>query len=350
MSNPSVSVEMPPKITCEKLPDVSIIILTHNGSKYIETLLESLSDQTYPREKTEIIVVDNASPDNTVSLVRKGYTKVKCVPLEKNMGFAAGNNQGLRHAQNDFLVFLNQDTICHRNWLRGLVKGILKKKSIGVCTSNMLLPTTGEFRTMDRYASLDSLYFFDLSPFAYGKYRKITGKEFVFPRIISGCSFIIRRQTVAELGYLFDEELWMYAEDTDLSLRIHNIGQRICAVRDSVVYHLHDSDVQMKADRLYLAARAIMNRVFVLFKNMVAAEFLFFFPILLFGGAFKLFEFHLSPTKRAVYFLPFAFFSIFCMLLAILRFPRYMAKRRNLLRRRRVKGFHVLRLVFMQHA
>jgi len=333
----------------KKFPNVSVIILTHNGSKYIEALLESLFDQSYPKERMEIIVVDNASTDDTVSLVQTDYPHVRCVPLDRNIGFAAGNNKAIKYAQHDFLVFLNQDTICHRDWLSGLMLCIIEDKGIGACTSNMILPDTQEFRCMDRHSSLNSLYFYDLSPFGYGRYRKITGRRFVRSRIVSGCSFVVRRETVSELGYLFDDHLWMYVEDTDLSLRIHNLGQRICAVRDSIVYHLHNSDVAMNVDRLYLVATAIMNRVCVFFKNMGALEFLLFFPILWIGGIFKIFEFPLRPSQKAAYFFPFGCFSMVCMLLAFLRLPRYATKRRFILERRRVKGFHILKLVLKQN-
>lgn len=322
-----------------------MIILTYNGAKYLESLLESLSEQSYPKEQMEIIVVDNASTDDTVTLVQTGCPHVKCVPLDRNIGFAAGNNKAIQYAQHDFLVFLNQDTVCHRDWLSGLMLSIVEDKGIGACTSNMILPNTQKYRCMDRHSSLNSLYFYDLSPFGYGRYRKTIGRPFVFPKILSGCSFVIRRETVTELGYLFDDQLWMYVEDTDLSLRIHNLGLRICAVRDSVVYHLHDNDVEINPNHLYFAASAIMNRVCVFFKNMGALEFFLFFPILWIGGIFKIFEFHLRPSQKAAYLLPFGFFSMVCMLLALLRLPRYSAKRRSILERRRVKGFYVLKLL-----
>jgi GT2 family glycosyltransferase len=329
----------------KKFPKVSVIILTYNGSKYIEALLESLFDQSYPRERMEIIVIDNASTDNTLSLVQEGYPDVRRVGLSKNIGFAAGNNQALKHARHDFLVFLNQDTICHRDWLKGLIQGLLDNKKIGVCTSNMILPGTAEFNTMDKRSSLSSLYICDLSPFGYGRYRKITGKPIVFPKIFSGCSFVIRRETLTELGYLFDDQLWMYVEDTDLSLRIHNMGLRICAVRDSIVYHLHNSDVAMNADNLYLVATAIMNRVYVFLKNMGSLEFFVFFPLLWVGGIFKIFELRLRPSQKAAYFLPFALLSLVCMLWALLRLPQYANRRLAGIKKRRVKGFYILKLI-----
>ncbi|MDD5454378.1 MAG: glycosyltransferase family 2 protein [Candidatus Ratteibacteria bacterium] len=335
-----------PKSSGTELPDVSIIILTYNGSKYIEALLKSLSSQSYPKEKIEIIVVDNASTDDTLSLVQKSYPNVKHIALARNMGFAAGNNEALKYAKNNFLVFLNQDTICHENWLMGLVNGLLEDKNLGACTSNIISPGTEEFRHLDNHYAINSVYFYDLSPFGYGQYRKKIGSRNLFSKIVSGCSFIIRRQTIEELGYLFDEKLWMYTEDTDLSLRIHNLGYKICVVCNSVVFHMHGFPNKIKLGYFNLISKALMNRVYVFFKNMKGLEFALFSPFLFLGGIFKITEFPLKPLQKAVLFFPFALFSMGCMFIALFHLPEYIADRHYILKKRRTKGFPILKLVF----
>lgn len=333
----------------DNYPSISVIILTYNGERYIEALLESLSDQSFPKEQLEIIVVDNASTDNTLSIIQTKYPHIQKVALKKNVGFACGNNLGLQYAQHDFLVFLNQDTLCHRDWLRGLTAAMHDSGDIAVCTSNIIPPDADEFHAMDRQAELNSLYYCDLSPFGYGRFRKEKKAKCVFTTILSGCSFAIRRETVDELGYLFDEQFWMYAEDTDLSLRIHNLGRRICAVRDSAVFHLHNSSVKIKGDRLNLAARAIMNRVYAFFKNMGVMEFFFFFPILFFGGIFKIFELPMTASRKALLFIPFGLFSMACMLLALVNLPKFATKQRLVMQQRRVTEFPILKKVFKQN-
>lgn len=326
-------------------PNVSVIILTFNGERYIDSLLESLSDQSFPKKQIEIIVIDNASTDNTLAIVQNKYPHIKCVALEKNVGFACGNNLGLQYARHDFLVFLNQDTVCHRDWLGALVAGIADSGNIAACTSNIIPPDADEFDAMDRQAVFKSLYYCDLSPFGYGRFRKNSNARLVFTKILSGCSFAIRRETVNELGYLFDEQFWMYAEDTDLSLRIHNLGRRICAARDSVVFHLHHNGIRFKKDRLTLSAGAIMNRVYAFFKNMDAVEFLLFLPLLFFGGIFKILEFPLTPSRKALFFIPFGIFSMACMLLALFHLPKFAAGKRLVMKQRRVTGFPILKQV-----
>jgi GT2 family glycosyltransferase len=326
-------------------PDVSLIILTYNGSKYVEALLDSLFDQSYPLKKMEIIVVDNASVDNTLSIVQKKYPQVRRIALEQNVGFAAGNNQGFQQARHNFLVFLNQDTICHRDWLRELMNTMIQNKQLAACNPNIMTIRSSDSHPTGKPLSLDSLFFCDLSPFGYGRYRQARGSRWVFTKLLSGCAFIIRRETILELGGLFDEQFWMYAEDTDLSLRIHNLGDRIGVVRDAVVYHLHDSGLSIRKNNLYLFARAIMNRVHAFFKNMGKLEFLLFFPFLFFGGIFKIFEIPLKTSEKFLYFIPFSIFSMVSMLMALPTLPKFAARQRCAMKERRTKGFPILKLV-----
>jgi len=137
----------------------------------------------------------------------------------------------------------------------------------------------------------------------------------------------------------------MYAEDTDLSLRIHNLGRRIGVVRDSLVYHLHDSDITIRKNDLYLSARAIMNRIHAFFKNMGGLEFILFFPFLFFGGIFKIFEFPLKTSEKVLYFIPFSLFSMVSMLMALPALPKFAAKQRCVMKGRCVEGFPILKLV-----
>ncbi len=131
----------------------------------------------------------------------------------------------------------------------------------------------------------------------------------------------------------------MYAEDTDLSLRIHNMAQNICVTRDAIVYHLHKSNMDLEKGRILTAAGAIKNRVFAFYKNMSGLEFFFFFPFLFFGGIFKIFAFPLTSGRKAIYFLPFGFFSMACMLAALFQLPRFDAKKRRIMEQRRYTKF-----------
>lgn len=333
-------------ISQRKLPYVSVIVLSWNGKAYLNDLLKSLLKQSYPQDKMEIIVFDNGSTDGTSQFVRKNYPDIKCLISKSNLGFAAGNNQALKHARYDLVAFLNQDTICHQDWLRGLVNGLIQDKRIGLCTSNMILPEVDEFGYRDKNLPIKSLYYYNLSRFGYGKYCQEPNNCFIFPKLASGCAFIIGKKIIAQLGgYLFDEDLKTYVEDTDLSLRVHNLGLKICATRNSVVYHLHKTGLRLTPVSLSLAARAIQNRVYVFFKNMKALEFLIYLPFLFGGGALKITKLRIKPHQKIIYFLPFTFFSTICMCSALIHLPKYRAKRQLILKKRPNQKFLILKLI-----
>jgi GT2 family glycosyltransferase len=285
---------------------ISIIILTYNGAGYILPLLKSLFEQTYP---------------------------------------LAGNNQGYLHAQHDLMVFLNQDTICHPDFLKVLVRKMQEDKSLAACNPNIIPLAPSDSIATDRRLPVNLLHLCDLSPYGYGRNRIISDKYFVYTKLLSGCAFIIRRAIVKNLGYLYDDQLWMYAEDTDLSLRIHRSGLKIGAVKDAVIYHLHDQKKALNRNRLSLATRAIMNRVYIFFKNMRTLEFLLFYPFLLLGGNFKIFEFSMPTIKQIFYFIPFSLFSMVCMLCAGFRLNRFSTKKGQILRKYNKKDFSILKLV-----
>ena len=332
-------------INDHRLPPVSVIILTFNGAEYILPLLHSIKNQTYPCDLLEIIVVDNASTDDTVGLVRRSHPTVNLVPLRKNVGFAAGNNQGLLQASHDLLVFLNQDTVCHPDFLMSLVHIMLTDKTLAACNPNIITPDPPYFDSIDMQSPPASLFVCDLSPYGYGKNRMITRAPIYYQKLLSGCAFIIRRETISNLGYLFDESIWMYAEDTDLSLRLHGQGQKIGAVRDAVVFHLHRRDMGFNKKKLLLAGQAIKNRLFVFYKNMGILEFLFFCPLLFVGGAFKIMEFPLTTAKKAVYFLPFSLFSMIFMISAVFQLPGFAAQKRIMMKKRGMPGFSILKML-----
>jgi len=329
----------------QNLPEVSVIILTFNGSEYIKPLLDSLLNQSYPQERMEILVVDNASSDETLSITRNNFSSVKVIALEKNLGFAAGNNQALLHASHDLLVFLNQDTICHPEFLESLVNVMLANQNLAACNPNIITPNQNESIDFDKNEYRKFLSVCDLSPFGYGRTRIIKENRVFYTKLLSGCAFIIRRAAVSKLGYLFDDRLWMYAEDTDLSLRIHNLGQKTGAIRGSIIFHLHNNNMDITRTRLLLAAQAIKNRLYVFYKNMRGLEFLIYFPIMFLGGNFKILEFPLTSFRKFLYFLPFSLFSMICMSLAILDLPEFASKRSQIISNRQGKSFCILKLV-----
>jgi len=125
---------------------------------YLENCLNSVMDQDYPRHRYEIIVADNGSTDNSVSFLESKYEKdITLVKFGINNGFAKGNNLAVKYAKGDLLVFLNQDTIVHNQWLSALVKGI-HDNNYDVCHSNMLFPRNAEFEKAYKREFPENIY------------------------------------------------------------------------------------------------------------------------------------------------------------------------------------------------
>jgi len=304
-------------------PHASIIILTYNGMRFIDGLVASLHDQSYPGDRMEIIVVDNGSGDGTAEYIQNRFPDVECLALDQNLGYSAGNNVGYTHARHELLVFLNQDTLCHHGLIEGLINQMQADEHLAACAANIIPTDPAETTGVELAAPIETLTYCDLAPFGYGRYHQKKA-AYTDTLLVSGCAFIIRRAIVAQMGYLFDERIRMYAEDTDLSLRVLNCGKRVGAVRDAIVFHLHGSDNKPGGAGLRKTARALINRVYAFMKNMRRTDFLLFFPLMLVGGSGKIFELNLPWSKKLIFFLPFSILSTSMMLVTlIIHFDRF---------------------------
>ena len=98
-------------------PLISIITVNWNGKKYLDELFSSLAGLNYPAEKLQIIMVDNNSTDGSIAFVEKKFPNVEIIPLKENMGYAGGNNEGLRRARGKYIALINNDCIADPDWL-----------------------------------------------------------------------------------------------------------------------------------------------------------------------------------------------------------------------------------------
>src|SRR3989304_284876 len=107
----------------EKL--VSIIIVTFNSEKYILDCLKAIFQTRYPL--LEVIVVDNNSTDNTVKIIKDNFPKVKIIESKVNLGYATGNNLGIKTAQGKYIAVINPDTRVTENWVNPLISELESK-------------------------------------------------------------------------------------------------------------------------------------------------------------------------------------------------------------------------------
>jgi len=212
---------------------ISIIIPNYNGLRFLPTCLDALRAQRYPRERTEIILVDDASADESVTFVQASYPEVKIVRLACNSGLAAGCNAGARAARGDLLVMLNNDTEVEPGWLAALVEAAVANPRAGTIASKMLL-----FDRRDTLHNAGDLMGADGIPRNRGVWEKDTGQYDTDPVIFGGCGggVMYRREAWEQAGG-FDERLFMYLEDVDLAWRLRLLGWEAVFAPAARLYH-----------------------------------------------------------------------------------------------------------------
>lgn len=310
-------------------PLVSIIVLGYNGLRFLEAGLASILTQDLA-EQYEVIYVDNASSDGSVAYVRKNFERVKILALERNLGFAEGNNEAIRHAAGRYLLFLNQDIILHRRCLREMVQTLRANRRLGACHANMLMPWHEEFAAQERVEYPRYVYYTDLNPrYGFAEYLKRPMQAVPIPTsFLSGGCFLIDRAVLQQLPYLFDARFFMYAEDVDLALRIKALGYQLALAPRAVVYHWHDAPGMRGLRELRNAYLATRNRFLAYYKTANGTEFLDQLPWLLIGSPLKVLQ---VGDKRLVNWLTFVVMlpiTLISLIAALKMMPGYAEEKR----------------------
>lgn len=241
---------------------VSIVIPNYNGKRFLDVCLGALAQQTYPAELTEVILVDDASTDDSVAYVRQRYGHVKVVVLERNSGLAVGCNAGARAATGDLLVMLNNDTEAEPGWLTALVEAAEANPRAGAIASKMLL-----FDRRDTLHNTGDLMGADGIPRNRGVWQVDSGQYDGSPAVFGGCGGGVAYRRVAwEQAGGFDERLFMYLEDVDLAWRLQLLGWEAVFAPAARLYH-HLSATGGGVLSSYYTGR---NTLWVIAKDMPA--------------------------------------------------------------------------------
>lgn len=323
---------------------VSIVVLGWNGLEYVDACLSSVLDQDFGRPY-EVIFVDNGSTDGTPDRVAS-YDRVTLHRLDRNHGYCGGNNIGFNLSSGAYVVFLNQDVVAHRSWLRELVAAVESDAAIQAAHGNIIQPWYPEFRAMERIEPVTAAYTADLSPLGLVHYRKLSNA----PRVVDtmflhGVSIIVKRELIDELGYAFDPDMFAYAEDLDLALRTRALGYRTVVATRATVYHKHTLDSRPSLRTFVKTVRIIRNRLLALWKCNTWVEFAPLAIVTIVGAPFNAGEFGLSASRKVAFFvmlIPPSLIAVFATLVAM---PSYAGRRRTVLKTRRVGRWWFLRTV-----
>lgn len=324
----------PESADCGESPSVSVIILGYNGYQWLGPCLESVLDQDLA-ESYEVIYADNGSTDGSLDYVRTEFKQVQAIDLERNWGYAVGNNRAASYAQGRYLLFLNQDTILHRKCLGSLLYAMLRNPAWGACHANMIMPWQADF-TLDLIHCPRLVHVAEINQYGFAEYRTLPMCSApIETRLLSGACFMLDRRVMQRLPYLFDPSFYMYAEDLDLALRVAALGYRIALIPAAVVYHNQAEPKWLSVRTVSRAYRATRNRILAFYKITPPAEFRRFLPRLIVGAPLKVFEVRhnrLMQGLALIIMLPITLVATFEALLHIRL--RYGAERQYWLKQR----------------
>jgi GT2 family glycosyltransferase len=248
--------------------EATLIIVNYNAGDDLHHCLTSLAGD---QNSYEVMVVDNASQDSSSHRASTRFPGIQIIYSDSNLGFGGANNLGAQRAHSKYLAFLNPDTVVKPGWLEALIAALEENPQAGL-TSSKILQMDNPMRvsgcgnemhytgiTMGRGMGSDHRH-----------YREIEEVS-----AISGAAFAMRSDLYTRLRG-FDEDFFLYMEDSDLSLRTRLAGYQCLHVPESVVYHNYT--LRFGPKKVFYQER---NRYLMLLKNLKWPTLLLLLPALL---------------------------------------------------------------------
>ncbi|MBT1702579.1 glycosyltransferase family 2 protein [Chryseosolibacter indicus] len=242
-------------------PAVSIITINYNQLQHTLDLLASLEHVTYPN--VEVIVVDNCSVQDPTAEIKRLYPKVTVLRSETNLGFAGGNNLGIRSSKGDYLLFLNNDTEVDPGFLEPLVEMFEQHPNAGAASSKLIYYNSGN---TIQYAGSTMLNPFTGRNKVIGWMEKDNGQYDTLREtaLAHGCSMMVPRKVIEQVG-LMPELFFLYYEEIDWCQSIKRAGFKIYFVPQSKVFHKESMSVGKKSTlKTYYMTR---NRLLYMRRN-----------------------------------------------------------------------------------
>ena len=229
-------------------PLVSIIILNYNADQLLLDCVESIMETNY--DNFEVIIVDNASVDDSHIKCKEKFKKIRLIENEKNLGYCEGNNVGIQDAKGDFIVILNPDTTVEPDWLSELVSVYNK------CGEALYQPKHLSLNDKSVFMSAGNM----MNVFGFGYAREKGKKD------------INQHNTVEQIGYasgtclfapssvfkkvgLLDPFIFLYHDDLDLGWRAAQLGIKSYYVPTSIIYHAESYMLGWNSEKFFWLER-----------------------------------------------------------------------------------------------
>jgi len=271
--------------------DISIIIVNYNVQYFIEQCLNSIFEISHFEGKKEVIVIDNASSDGSISMIKTKFPSVTLIENQDNVGFSVANNQGIAIAKGKYVLLLNPDTIIEEDTLSKCFTEMEKDIKVGAIGVKMV-DGAGQFLPESKrgfpspkisFYRFSGLYkVFPNSPTINGYYQGHIGKdEKAEVDILCGAFMFMRKSVLEDVGTL-DEAFFMYGEDIDLSYRIRKAGHKVLYFPGTTIIHFKGESTRKNSiqytQRFYNAMNIFAKKHF---KESKAAVFLKYLSIVI---------------------------------------------------------------------
>ncbi|MFT6810783.1 MAG: GT2 family glycosyltransferase, partial [Saprospiraceae bacterium] len=257
---------------------VTTAILNYNGSRFLKQFLPFHLNSSF--ESQELLVIDNASTDNSTEILKSEFSDVQINHIEKNLGFAGGYNEGLTNVYTKYIAIVNSDIEVSKNWLEPLVEALEADPELVAVQPKIL---SFAHKSKFEYAGaaggmLDKLGY----PYCRGRIMSTIEedkKQYNNDLSVdwtSGAAMLVRSEVFKEIGG-FDTAFFAHMEEIDLCWRLRKAGLKLACIPASEVYHVGGGTLNYQSSRK--AFLNMRNNYHMILKNMPLAQLLYKIPI-----------------------------------------------------------------------
>ena len=256
--------------------DLSVIIVNFRGWKSLKECLDELAAFTGTGFRCEVIIVDNNSADGMIDDFRKQYPHFNFIINNVNGGFANGCNLGSKNAKGEFFLFLNPDTVASENEVGRLLERARENRSDYISSCRQINESGRESKAFGLFPRFGTLTGFERSVYRVLRRRLFTQNtkainNVIRPDWISGSVVMINNEIFRKLGG-FDDDFWMYYEDTDLCKRARDKKGEIAFYTDITIQHNHGGSSRVNLDTASLTkTEVLISRHIYISKHMSGA-------------------------------------------------------------------------------
>ncbi len=260
--------------------ELSIIILSYNTKELLQQCLDSLVEGCAGIRDYEVVVVDNGSSDGSVDYLKK-LKRIKLIENKENLGFAKGNNVGLKESKGKYVLFLNSDTVVYSGALKEALDFIKKHDEVGALIAKMILASGKMDPDCHRgfptpWASIT--YFLGLEKLfpkskIFGQYHKnyLNLDENHEIDAGAGAFMLIPKKVINEVGS-WDESYFFYGEDLDFFFRIKKAGYKVFFYAKPLLTHYKGASSGLRKESKGIAKNSKENRIKVAKASVEAME------------------------------------------------------------------------------